>query len=449
MVNQIQHYAWGTKGDTAFIPHLLGIEAQENLPYAELWMGAHPKAPSALILDGARASLRQLIAQHPRPLLGTDVSTRFEGTLPFLFKVLSIGEALSIQAHPNKHQAERLHAQDPEHYPDGNHKPEVAVALTDLTALVGFKPLPEILETLRQYPEITNFIGPEIVDSAKHADLASKSGRRQCLETLYATLIRRSITHKQNLTYHLNQLYKQLHASPHVSEQEQLFLTLRQRYPGPDVGLFSIFFLNLVHLKKGQGIFTPAGIPHAYLEGNIVECMANSDNVVRVGLTPKYKDATTLLQILTYEATGVPILEGTPLDVADGVEEVVYATPASEFQLSRLRMAAGQTRRSLGRGREKGEVRSGKGVSSRTPLAYHSERADKVHPSEKSSSTTPKILLATKGKARLSWETAPSQDAPHGECELETGHSVFIPASLPTYTLKAESQVEVFIAGVP
>jgi mannose-6-phosphate isomerase len=425
MVNQIQHYAWGTKGDEAFIPHLLGIEAQEALPYAELWMGAHPKAPSELILNEERASLRQLIAQHPRPLLGASVMARFSGELPFLFKLLSIDEALSIQAHPNKRQAERLHAQDPEHYPDANHKPEVAVALTDLTALVGFKPLLEILEALRQYPEIANFIGPDIVARAKHSDLTSAAGRRQCLQTLYTTLIRRSITHKQNLTYHLNQLYKQLRSSPHVSEQEQLFLDLRQRYPGPDVGLFSIFLLNLVHLKEGQGIFTPAGIPHAYLKGNIVECMANSDNVVRVGLTPKYKDAATLLQILTYETTEVPILEGTSLDTAKDVEEIIYKTSAPEFQLSRLRMAAGQTWRSFG-------------------CAQDDWSCDPKLKRPQNDNVAPKILLATKGKAHLSWESATS-----GACELETGHSVFIPASLPTYTLKAASPLEVFIATVP
>ncbi len=419
MVNKIQHYAWGTKGNRAFIPRLLGIEAQDDLPYAELWMGAHPKASSKLLLNGQRASLRQLIAQHPHLLLGEDVITRFSETLPFLFKVLSIGEALSIQAHPNKPQAERLHAQDPEHYPDANHKPEVAVALTDLTALVGFKPLPEIRDALRQYPEIENFIGADTVDRIRRSDLASATGQRQCMETLYATLIRRSITHKQNLTYHLNQLYKQLCVSPHVSEQEQLFLELRQCYPGPDVGLFSIFLLNFVHLKEGQGIFTPAGIPHAYLKGNIVECMANSDNVVRAGLTPKYKDAATLLQILTYETTKVPILEGTTLHTAEGVAEVVYKTPASEFQVSRLRIAAGQTWKSFESGRVKGEGRRVK-------------------------RTSPKILLTTKGKAHLSWE-APSP----GQCMLEAGHSVFIPACLSTYTLRAENDLEIFIAEVP
>ena len=128
MHNQIQHYAWGTRDQDAYIAHLLGNEPEEGVPYAELWMGAHPKAPSTIELeDGRTVALNMWIKAHPNAILGREVAERY-GKLPFLFKVLSAGQSLSIQAHPTKAQAEKLHARDPEHYPDNNHKPEIAVA---------------------------------------------------------------------------------------------------------------------------------------------------------------------------------------------------------------------------------------------------------------------------------------------------------------------------------
>ena len=127
--NQIQHYAWGTRDNDAFIPHLLQFDPEPGVPYAELWIGTHPKAPSQVELpDGSMMLLHDWIAQEPRAALGKAVHARFGG-LPFLFKVLSAAQSLSIQAHPNKAQAETLHEQDPAHYPDDNHKPEIAIAL--------------------------------------------------------------------------------------------------------------------------------------------------------------------------------------------------------------------------------------------------------------------------------------------------------------------------------
>ncbi|MFN2271768.1 MAG: mannose-6-phosphate isomerase, class I, partial [Anaerolineae bacterium] len=280
LANQIQPYAWGTRGQDAFIPRLLGIAAESDKPYAELWMGAHPSAPSQVVIDGVPISLRQLIALHPREILGEAVAERFSGMLPFLFKVLSTAEALSIQAHPTEAQARLLHARDPEHYPDDNHKPELAVALDSLTALVGFKPFPDVLRTLEQYPELTNFIGAEVVDGAKDARETPPQEQQSRLRALYETLVERSVAHTDELVAATGRLAKRLVART-AREEERLFLEMREKYSGADVGLFTIFLLNLLHLKAGQGLFIKAGIPHAYLKGNIVECMANSDNVVR------------------------------------------------------------------------------------------------------------------------------------------------------------------------
>jgi mannose-6-phosphate isomerase len=400
LVNQIQPYAWGARGADAFIPNLLGIEPEPDTPYAELWMGAHPNAPSQVVVDGAQVSLRQLVAQYPREILGQAVAERFSGQLPFLFKVLSTAESLSIQAHPTKEQARRLHTRDPEHYPDDNHKPELAVALDSLTALMGFKPFSGILEALERYPELTNFVDREIAGRAKSAEQATTQQQRALLRELYATLVKRSVAHEEELIQATGRLAKRLEASAgSLREEERLFLDLRKKYSGADVGLFTIFLLNLVHLTEGQGVFIDADIPHAYLKGNIVECMANSDNVVRAGLTPKYKGVETLVDILTYEMGPPPIIAGDA-----GAAEFTYSTPVPEFQVSRLRMQPGQERmESTGGG--------------------------------------PAVLLVTQGDVLIVWAS--------GETKLRRGQSVLVPASLEALSLLAETPVELFRVTVP
>ena len=398
LINRIQPYAWGARGQDAFIPRLLGIEPQQDTPYAELWMGAHPNAPSQVVVDGEQVSLRQLIARYPREILGEAVAERFSGELPFLFKVLSTAEALSIQAHPTKEQARSLHAQDPEHYPDDNHKPELAVALDSLTALVGFKPFPDVLWTLEQYPELADFIGAEVVDGTKDAREAPPQEQQAFLRALYATLIARSVAHAGELAAATGRLAERLNTGA-AQEEDRLFLDLRQKYSGADAGLFTIFLLNLVHLEAGQGLFIKADIPHAYLKGNIVECMANSDNVVRAGLTPKFKDVETLVDILTYEMGPPPIIEGDA-----NAAEIVYQTPVDEFQVSRLRMQPGQERAEL----------TGGG---------------------------PQIMLITAGDVLIGWEG--------GEAAFGRGQSVLLPAFLGGFGLKATASSELFRVQVP
>jgi mannose-6-phosphate isomerase len=400
LINQIQSYAWGARGEGAFIPRLLGMEPEPNTPYAELWMGAHPNAPSYTVLDGARVSLLDLIAQYPREILGQVVAERFSGRLPFLFKVLSTAESLSIQAHPTKEQARRLHARDPEHYPDGNHKPELAVVLDSLTALMGFKPFSDILETLERYPELTDFVGGEVAGRARNAEHAAPQQQKALLRELYATLVECSVACEGDLVQATGRLAKRLAASAGgLREEEQLFLQLRDKYSGADVGLFSLFLLNLVHLEEGQGVFIGADIPHAYLKGNIVECMANSDNVVRAGLTPKFKDVETLVDILTYEMGPPSIIEADA-----GAAEIVYRTPTPEFRVSRLRIQPGQ------------------------------ERVE-------SSGGGPAVLLVTRGDVLIGWES--------GEITFRRGQSMLIPALLEGFNLLAEIPAELFIVTVP
>ena len=328
--NKIQHYAWGTVGKNAFIPKFINEKIEPNTPYAELWIGAHPSAPSEVEIDDVNIPLNKLIEQYPKQILGAEVAVKFDNKLPFLFKVLSAAEALSIQAHPNKVQAVELHQKDPTHYPDDNHKPEIAIALDSLIALVGFKPAEEIKKVLRNYPEISNYLGNDCVAMLNSANESNLPAHVNIIKQVYTIMMKKSLTHEPELAKALHSLEQRLIVSnKKLTEAEKFFLELKKKY-GTDVGLFSLFLLNMIHLKPGEGIFLSAGIPHAYLKGNIVECMANSDNVVRAGLTPKFKDVKTLLQILRFDFSGVPILKPD-----NRKSEFTYQTSVPEFRVTR------------------------------------------------------------------------------------------------------------------
>ncbi len=396
LINKIQHYAWGTKNEQAFIPKLLGLIPEPDVPYAELWMGAHPNAPSEVDLGSEKRSLTELIQTYPAEILGQRVARQFNNQLPFLFKVLSAGEALSIQAHPNKKQAVELHKRDPEHYPDDNHKPEIAIALDELTALVGFRDFSELQFVLREYPEIADFVAEPALGSFLREEKSAEA-KKVKIKQMFRTLMIKSGENPELLEEAIARLEKRLQKKNSRTEQEQLFLELRRKY-GADVGLFSIFLLNLIHLKKGQGVFLKAGIPHAYLKGNIIECMANSDNVVRAGLTPKFKDIRTLVEILTYENGAADIF--TP---DENSAEFTYRTPIPEFSVIRWKLA---------------------------PNRNFEHAVGSVE-----------ILLIHKGRAAIITNNQ--------RTEFKAGDSILIPASLKKYALFGENEAEIFCAFVP
>lgn len=327
--NQIQNYEWGAKGSHAMIPNLLGIQPEKNKPYAELWIGAHPKAPSTVVLShGEEVSLYELIEKFPEEVLGKDVSRRFDGKLPFLLKVLSASEALSIQAHPDKTKAGILHKKDPKNYPDDNHKPEIAIALDSLKALVGFKPLDKFLNAIESYGGLKEFAGSKIIDEIQNSPLPEE----EKVKILYEEIIKKSVSHPEELKTAVEKIKKEvLNKDAGLrTEEENLFLQLEKQY-GTDIGLFSVFLFNLVELKEGEGVFLDAGVPHAYLRGNIIECMASSDNVVRAGLTPKFKDIESLIEILSYDLTPVEVINSNSSEK----EENKYQVPINEFEITR------------------------------------------------------------------------------------------------------------------
>ena len=322
LINHIQNYEWGTRGKDAFIPNLLGFEGEEK-PYAELWIGGHPNLSSEIIVGGEIYNLKDTVEQYPNEILGETVAIRFGNKIPFLLKVLSANQALSIQTHPNKKEAIELHKNESKNYPDDNHKPEIAITLDSLSSLVGFRPLDEIENNIKMYPQLKEFIGDKRV--AEYFLNKTKSG----LKNLFSHMMHNS-TENGKLEKVIKILKISFEQKSERSQDEKLFLSLFEQH-GVDVGLLVLFFLNVVNLKSGEAIYTPAGIPHAYLEGNIVECMANSDNVVRAGLSPKFKDITQLTNILTYQF-GKPELIGKELN--KNIHE--YKVSAEEFRVDKV-----------------------------------------------------------------------------------------------------------------
>jgi len=331
LVGNVKDYAWGQTarpGRVPYIADLLGVHAQPDLPFAELWLGAHETAPAIVTMaDGAHA-LDALASQYPDEILGPGVSAAGFDGLPFLLKILACDRPLSIQAHPDKALAARLHARNPQHYPDANHKPEIAIALTDFEAMCSFRHARDI-----------------------RADLA----RHGLLDSIFATLpegdpwlkaaYTRLLTVEDAVVREAGQrLVETVQTAPAPTVADRCFLKLWGHYPG-DRGTLSAYFLNHVSLRPGESIFLAANEPHAYIEGVIVECMANSNNVVRAGCTPKPIDREVLLAMLAYR-------EGPPATQAGHKIPGgrCYQPPVPEFAVDLLDLKAGESVESASNG---------------------------------------------------------------------------------------------------
>jgi mannose-6-phosphate isomerase len=340
----VQHYDWG---GFDFIPALLGQPHPSTKPCAELWLGAHGGGPSIVESQEGGLSLAELIHSSPGEVLGKRVAERFHNLLPYLFKVLDARKMLSIQAHPTIAQAlEGFEAEDAagvplkassRNYKDRNHKPEVHVALTDFWMLHGFRPLEEIAASLQNVPELRTLMP----DFGTQLQAVDPSARAALLRELYE----RVMTMPQaEVDGFLNPLIARLEKESPANKDLLDFWALRaaREFPLPDGhrdrGIFSIYLLNLVRLKPGQATYQSAGTLHAYLEGVNVELMANSDNVLRGGLTPKNVDVPELMRVLRFDEGKVDIIHGR--DVGNG--ETVFPTPAEEFELSRIQCGPGE-----------------------------------------------------------------------------------------------------------
>lgn len=289
-------------------------------------MGTHPSNPSKDVLT--KRTLLDLV-QDNQALLSIEISEKFGNKLPFLFKVLSIGKALSIQAHPNKKLAEQLHKKDSKNYPDDNHKPEMTIAITPFDGLCGFRPLAEISHFFSTVPPLKKLVGESETEAYQSAvkgqDTSDKKedeeANKKALQKAFAALMKSKPEEIESASKQLVKSAEEEGAEfagdggPSNSGKElaDLVIRLNKEFPG-DIGLFVMFFLNYIKLEVGEAMFLKADDIHAYLSGDIIECMAASDNVVRAGFTPKFKDVDTLVDMLTYSYAPIEEQKMDPVD---------------------------------------------------------------------------------------------------------------------------------------
>jgi len=389
----VMNYDWG---GTDFLAELLSYPNEFKRPMAEYWLGTHEIAPSFLVTKKGDVPLDKFIKKETETILGKTVAKKF-GRLPYLLKLLDVRDMLSIQVHPSKHAAEVEYASENKkgipldasdrNYKDDNHKPELVVALSDFWLIHGFKPVEKLRTTLQAIPEFQPL-----------QDIFDQTGYDQLYKTVMempqesANAILQPVLDRIIPRYRNGQLKK---------DDESFWVAraaLTFNLPGKiDRGIFSIFFFNLLYLKKGKGLFQDAGVPHAYLEGQNVEIMATSDNVLRGGLTSKHIDVKELMKNIKFEETVPEILhpQGT-----NGEE--IYRTAAPDFKLSRFQL--------------------------------------KENNDASFTTTTGEILLVIDGKIRIR--------SGSGQLELNRGEAAFL-ISRQQISLKALSGADVYRASVP
>lgn len=403
LLGAVRSYAWGSRTDLAA---LQGRPVPSEHPEAEIWLGAHPADP-AMIDDGTSTrSLLSVIDENPALELGADTSATYLGRLPFLLKLLAADEPLSLQAHPSATQAAEGFAREESaripidsplrNYRDASHKPELIVALTEFHALAGFR-------CPRRTVEFIDALNVDALSGYRSllADQPDDAGLRTVF-TSWITLPGPALDALLPLVADGCIEYLSTRAQSDGGEfvaEARTLLELGESYPG-DAGVLAALLLNRITLTPGQGIFLDAGNLHAYLTGTGVEIMANSDNVLRGGLTTKHVDVPELLRILDFQPSEVKILEAEP-DMRDTVAR--YETPAPEFALGRAAVSNGS--------------------------------------SVKSDSDGPSIVLCTKGRVVV--------DDGDRELVLEQGSAVWISAADPAFTAAARwGDAEIFFATV-
>lgn len=385
----VMRYAWGSR--TA-IASLVGRPSPSDTPEAELWMGAHPLAPSTVNRDGAMVALDALIRAHPQKELGEATIRELGARLPFLLKILAAAEPLSLQAHPNAVQA-RAGFEDEERrevpldaptrsYKDDSHKPELLCALSPFVALSGFR---DATQTLALFDDL----GVEELETTL-APLRREPGPRGLESVFRALMTTPPATKTRLVTATVNACAKKVDSS-RFGRERALVAKLHALYPD-DIGVVVALLLELVRLEPGQAIFLAAGNLHAYLEGTGVEIMASSDNVLRGGLTTKHVDTEELLKVLDFSAGPARVITPRRIDA----HESVYDTPAREFRLSRIALDGDSVVR-------------------------------EVH--------GPEILLLIEGEVRATGTTR------RRDTSLIQGQSLFVPASTRQYTLEGEGVI--------
>jgi mannose-6-phosphate isomerase len=328
LVNPVRRYAWGSERD---IPDFLGVPPDGG-PQAELWMGAHPSAPSTVLRGGTARPLPELIAEDPVGELGPAVSQRYGARLPFLFKVLAAAEPLSLQVHPDKRHAEAAYAAEvssgaaERDYPDDNHKPELLCALRDgFEVLCGFRPVPDTVALLEE------LAAPEL---AAYVRLLAGSPGADGLRTLVTEILTARADHAAVIAAVRDGCARLAAGDGRWAAACAAYAGLAAAYPR-DPGVLVALLLNHAVLAEGDALFVAAGVAHCYLHGFAAELMASSDNVLRAGLTSKRVNVPEVLRVLDFRPGPLRVLHPP----RDGSEET-YPVPVEDFRLSRMRPGA-------------------------------------------------------------------------------------------------------------
>ncbi|RDH77672.1 mannose-6-phosphate isomerase, class I [Mycolicibacterium moriokaense] len=399
----LRTYAWGSR--TA-IADFTGRPSPTAHPEAELWFGAHPADPAWLETDTGEDSLLQAVRSDPEGQLGAAVRNRFGDTLPFLMKVLAADEPLSLQAHPSAEQAAEGFAREDRldipvsspvrNYRDRSHKPELLVALETFEVLAGFRPAPKSVELMRALavsdldPFVNLLAGQPDADGLRALFTTWITAPQPDLDVLVPAVIDGAIAYVRS-------------GKKRFAAEAKTVLELGERYPG-DAGVLASLLLNRLTLRPGEGIYLAAGNLHTYLHGVGIEVMANSDNVLRGGLTPKHVDVPELLRVLDFTPASEAALR--PKTETDGME-TVYETAAPEFCVSAL------------------------GIDG--DLLGHEVDAPSLHDG-------PQILLCTEGSAVL--------QAKSGTVTLERGAAAWVSADDGPIRLVAQRPTKLFRATV-
>lgn len=390
--NSIQAYSWGS---TKIISHLLGNKEANN-PQAELWMGAHSKASSKVKLDGKFVPLDDLIRRLPEYLLGKRIYNSYKG-LPFLLKVLAVAKPLSIQVHPMLSQAlngfykeEQLQIPiDSPHrnYRDKQDKPELIVAIEPYSMLVGFKSYDQIINSLKQF---------DIAPLKRALYFMHRDPNKERLRRLISLALQLSKEDRFKLVDEIVSLSKNNH-----NKESKRIRELANEFPG-DIGVLGPLLLNMVDLAPGEGVFVGAGLFHTSLSGTAIELQANSDNVIRGGLTSKHVDIHEIIHIGDFNPHIPTIITGNQ----HNSEEYHYYTAAKEFALSEIVLG---------------------GLNKQSRLSFLTN-------------TSPEILFVLEGNCVIS-------DSNSVETNCKKGESVIVPACIDSFTLKGSGKI--FRAKVP
>ncbi|PID65652.1 MAG: mannose-6-phosphate isomerase, class I [Gammaproteobacteria bacterium] len=396
LYNQIKDYAWGSHSAMAA---LFGLPNPDNQPQAEMWLGAHPAGCSAIITDNGPVGLDDFIRTNPGNILGQKTAKHFQ-TLPFLLKILAAEMPLSIQVHPNKLSAERGFADEnarripldapQRNYKDDNHKPELIYALTPFQALNGFRELAEMIDL---------FVQAEISSLQQPIAALQQQTDKQGLRRFFTTVMTLTTDIRQQA---IKELLRHIGTKGDDIGAKTAFALIKQLselYPD-DVGLFAPLLLNIVTLKPREAMFLYAETPHAYIHGTGIEIMANSDNVLRAGLTPKYIDVKELLEHIDYTPKSFSTLKLHPQTVDAGHKK--FPVPVSDFSFAVIR------------------------VTKPKPIAVSSAE----------------ILLCLSGKVIITDNTGGQN------ITLQRGQSVFIPASTGAYCLDGAGEIVRAYSGI-